>query len=348
VEGSRAQGPSIAPSEGALTRTVRLLLLVLGLGIVALLVWHAGPRLVLSMLGRVGWSFLAVAGIYALHLTIRAAALRRTILRVSVRYVDALRIRLAGDALSKLTLTGPFLSEPAKGWLLKQRGVPGADAFAAVAAEYLLYTVVSAWFVTLAVSLLLTQDSFAPAVGRAAAVALGMTIAFLVAFAFAAITGIGLIVPILRASHILIGKQRAEYAAREFGPVEGVLVAFLHAHPWRLTEVLVLEVAAHLALISEIWIVMPVLGLDPSWTGVLILEGGTKFIAIAFAFIPGQVGASEGVYALLAGTVGLPTAAGLTLALVRRMRGLLIAAASIVVLSSFVGYGDSQGAETTA
>lgn len=289
------------------------------------------------MLRRIGWSFLAVAGIYVLHLTFRAAALRRTVLRAPLRFRDALRIRFAGETVEKLTLTGPFLAVPAKGWLLKQRGLPAADAFAAVAAEYLLHIVVAAWLVILAVPLLLTQRSFPPAVGAAAVATLGITIAFLAAFAFAAITGIGLIAPILRASQLLIGRRRAEYAAREFEPVEGVLVAFLHAHPWRLTEVLVLEAAAHLMLVLEIWIVMLALGFDLSWTGALILEGGGKVISVAFAFIPGQVGASEGVTAMLAGTIGLPAAAGLTLALVRRMRGLVIAAASVVVLSLFEG-----------
>jgi hypothetical protein len=325
-----------------LTRTIRLLLLVLGLGIVAFLIWDAGPRLVLTMLRRIGWSFFAVAGLYALHLTIRAAALRRAVVCGPLRYMDALRIRLVGDTVDKLTFTGPFLALPAKGWLLKQRGLPGPDAYAAVAAEYLVYTVVSAWLVMVAMSLLLTQGSFPPAAGPAAVVAVVIAIAFLVAFAFAAMTGIGLIVPILRASRLLIGRRRAEYAAGEFDRVERVLIAFLHGHPWRLAELLVLEAAGHLALIAEIWLVMPALGLGLSWTGVLILEGGAKFIAIAFAFIPGQVGASEGVYALLAGIVGLPAAAGLTLALVRRMRGLLVAAAGVVVLSSF-GNRDGQG-----
>ena len=49
-----------------------------------------------------------------------------------------------------------------------------------------------------------------------------------------------------------------------------------------LTEVLVLETAAHSALIAEIWLVMPALGHDLSWSGVFMLEGGAKFIAIAF------------------------------------------------------------------
>ena len=62
-------------------------------------------------------------------------------------------------------------------------------------------------------------------------------------------------------------------------------------------------------------------------------EGGVKFVPIAFAFIPGQFGALEGVHALLAAAIGLPAAVGLTLALVRRMRGLLVAAVGVVVLA---------------
>ena len=89
-------------------------------------------------------------------------------------------------------------------------------------------------------------------------------------------------------------------------------------------------------MILEIWIVVAALGFRLPWRDPLIIEGGVKFIAVAFSFIPGQFGASEGVYALLFGAIGLPTAAGLTLALVRRVRGVLVAAAGVITLA-FVG-----------
>jgi hypothetical protein len=303
---------------------------------VALLVRRAGPALVLSMLARTGWTFPAIVGIYALHLAIRAAALQRTVLRDAVRFVDVLRIRLSGDALERLTFTGPFLAAPAKGWLLKQRGLAGADAFAAVVTEELLYGVVSSSLAILALSLLLARGSLPPGVGAGAVVVVAIATAFTGAFAFAAITGIGLIVPVLRASRVLIGPRRADYTAREFSPVEAAIVAFLHGRPGRLAEVLVMETAAHLLLIFEIWILIPALGYALSWTDPFILEGGVKFIGVAFVFVPGQVGVSEGVYALLARAIGLPTAAGLTLALVRRTRGLLVATAGVAVLARIV------------
>jgi len=58
-------------------------------------------------------------------------------------------------------------------------------------------------------------------------------------------------------------------------------------------------------------------------------------IGLVFAFVPGQVGAAESVYVLLARAVGLPAVVGLTLALVRRVRGLLVGAMAVGALTLF-------------
>ena len=171
----------------------------------------------------------------------------------------------------------------------------------------------------------------------AAVIALAVAVGFVAAFVFASLTGIGLIAPVVRFSYRVIGKRRADAAALAFGPIEAVIIAFLHGHPGRVARVLVTQTAAQVLLVTEVWVVIAGLGLAVSGTGSLILEGGAKFIATAFAFVPGQVGASEGAYALLAGAIGLPPAAGLTLALVRRMRGLLVASVGVIVLAFLEG-----------
>jgi hypothetical protein len=48
-----------------------------------------------------------------------------------------------------------------------------------------------------------------------------------------------------------------------------------------------------------------------------------------FFFVPSQVGASEGVYALVFQQAGLTAAAGFALAFVRRLRSLLAAAVGL-------------------
>jgi hypothetical protein len=192
---------------------------------------------------------------------------------------------------------------------------------------------VSSCLALIALWLLLARGALPPAVRSGTVVLMALTVAFVAAFAFAAISGIGLIVPVLRASRGLIGARRAQLAAHRFTRVENGIIRFLHEHHARLAEVLAIETAAHLLLVLEIWIVLAALGAFRSWNQPFIIEGAVKFVPIAFAFVPGQFGALEGVHALLAGAIGLPTAVGLTLALVRRMRGLLVAAAGVLALT---------------
>src|SRR5436190_260270 len=84
-----------------------------------------------------------------------------------------------------------------------------------------------------------------PPVRPAAVVILAATMAFIAAFAFAAVTSIGLIVPIVRAARVLIGARYAARAAHDLGPIEHALVTFLHSHPARLAEVFAMEITAH-------------------------------------------------------------------------------------------------------
>jgi len=303
----------------------------------ALLVWSTGPRLLLSLVERVGRRFPLVVVIYALHVCVRGVAVWRTAPDGAVPFRDVLRAQFSAEAVEMLTFTGPFLAEPTKGWLLTRRGLGMPDAFAAVITEHLLYAVVSTWLMAAAASLLLMHGMLPSAVWPAAAVVLIVTIAFLAAFAYAAVTGVGVIVPILRRLRLVIdawGADGAERAARAFEPIEHAIVTFLHRRYPRVAEVIAIEAFAQLMLIAEVWILVASLGFSVSRSTPLIIEGGVKFIGIAFAFIPGQFGAFEGVYAFLAHAVGLPAAAGLTLALVRRARSLLVAAGGLVVLSA--------------
>jgi hypothetical protein len=301
--------------------------------VLALLVLQAGPALLVRLLVQVGWSLPAIVALYAIHQGVRAVGLWRSILAGSVRFVEILRIRIVGESLEILTYTGPFLAEPAKGLLLKRCGLPSAIAFAAVATEYLLYTAVSAAMASVAFILLFARGTL-PGPTRPAALAIAaIAVAFNVALAFAAITGSGLIVPSVRALGAVIGRSRAAFAAEQIGHVERVLVSFLHDYPARLAEVLGIEVVAHALLASEVWIVLRALRLPFSALDPLLVEGGGKIIAAGFFFIPGQVGASEGVYALLLGAIGFAAATGVTLSLARRIRAALVAGLSLLVLA---------------
>jgi hypothetical protein len=308
------------------------LLLAVGLGLAVVVVWYVGARVVLDLLIRIRWRVLLVSGIYAMHVGIRAAALWRVMLTSALSYPDILRIRLSAEAVERLTFTGPFLAEPTKGWLLTRRGTPTSAAFAAVITEYLLYTLVSSCLAMAALLVLVERQALPIEFRPAAVIILIVAAVFVVAFTFASLTGIGLIVPALRSAHVVMG-QRALRLSERFSRIEAVIIEFLHEHPHRLFEVLAIETAAQALLVTEVWFVIAVLGYSPSWTQSLIIEGGVKFVAIVFAFVPGQVGAAEGTYALIAKAIGLPAAVGLTIAVARRIRSPLVAVVGLIALA---------------
>jgi hypothetical protein len=66
----------------------------------------------------------------------------------------------------------------------------------------------------------------------------------------------------------------------------------------------------------------------------LVMEGAIKLIGAVFFFIPGQLGAAEGVYVVLSDTLNVGPAAGLTLALIRRLRAMLVAAAGLAAAAA--------------
>jgi hypothetical protein len=307
-------------------------LLIIGLSVIVWLVRRSGPSVVWTLVVGMRWRLLFVACLYLTYLAIRALALWR-IVPAPLRYLDVLRIRLSGDAIEILTFTGPFFAEPTKGWLLTRSGLPADEAYAAVATEYLIYNVVTASLSATALVMWITLGALPPLARPIAFVLLGILAVFLGTFVYVASSGIGVIAPIIRSSAAIIGRRRAEVVAQTFSRVERVLVDCLHRRHRAVVEVFAIHAASQVLLMAEIYVVLTAIVTRTAWWYPAMIEGAAKFTGLLFAFIPAQVGASEGVYAFLTGVLGLSTTAGLTLALVRRIRGVLVAAIGVGALT---------------
>lgn len=69
--------------------------------------------------------------------------------------------------------------------------------------------------------------------------------------------------------------------------------------------------------------------------------------SLAFFFIPWQLGASEGVYALLFDTLGLTSTLGVGVALARRVRSVLATGVGLAVLALFTRHSRPNGPHAT-
>ena len=144
-------------------------------------------------------------------------------------------------------------------------------------------------------------------------------------------TGIGLLEPAVRCAKPLLGARRTTSAAARVRAMEAPLLKLLHGNPSRFGEAVAAQLLAHSLLVLEIWLFFGSLGLSAGPAVPWIVEGGVKFINAAFFFVPGQIGAAEGVNALIVRSVGFAGAIGVALSLMRRARAAVVAGIGAVV-----------------
>ena len=178
---------------------VRALLLLAGVSLLVYLVVDLGPREIFALLLQIGWGFVGIAALYALHQAARARALCLAVaVPGAVALRDAFFIRLSGEAVQFLTSTGPFLSEPSKAALLGRRGLSRTEGFAATIAEYLAYMFVSAAMLAGAAWYLTSRGDLPPAMHTTARVLLVVSTMFLLVSAVAITRRIYLIGGVMR------------------------------------------------------------------------------------------------------------------------------------------------------
>ncbi len=329
------------PSPGAVAagkrNRWRAVLLALGCALFGYLVLRIGLREVVRPLVEIGWYFAVITAVYLCWEVVRALAYRECIaVSGSCPLWDALRFRLSGEAIQFLTSTGPFLAEPAKMWLLRQRGFNVKQAVAATLTEYLLYTFSSALLAVAGLACLLANFPLSRGVADSAKALLIGTGVFLAVAACAIAGRIYLIGTILKwFRSVPWAGRRLSFADQDLRETEDLLFVVLRDRPLRFLSIMALEFAAQGLLILELFVLLAATKESFSIYTSFLIEGATKFIGFAFFFIPGQVGAAEGTYALIFKAIGLPGSAGFALAVARRLRSLLVAGVGLALAPSW-------------
>jgi Lysylphosphatidylglycerol synthase TM region len=314
---------------------VRAAFLIVGIALFVYLAWQLGPAAVLDMLGRIGWAAVPIALAYATFQWVRAIALARSVTSAqALGFRDALWIRLSGEAVQFLTFTGPFLAEPAKAVLLKGRGLRATEGFAATLTEYLSYTFTAAALSIVALWWLLAHGMVSGAIRAAAIAILCVMVTFLGTAAIAIATRVHLLGAILEGvASLPIVRSRLRPNMTDVHRVEDLLLDVMHDRPARFARILLIEAAATAVHIVELVVIMRALEIGAGFGTATLIEGATKFIGLAFFFIPGQVGASEGAHTIVFEAVSLPAAAGFTVPFIRRIRSAVVAALGLMALS---------------
>jgi hypothetical protein len=255
---------------------------------------------------RIGRGFAAILVLSGLREAARALAWTHTFGgtdRLPLR--DALRARLAGEALNTLLPMGSLVGEPVKAQHVIDR-LPFTTALSALVVEFAFYSA-SLVFLLGAAALAMLP----PVAALGAMVVLGAAA-----------------MPALKR------------APRLFEPLR----RFAVDRPRRAWGILALEASYHVLGIAEVYVTLLFLvpgGV--AWSSAVLLETVNRGVTIVFKMLPMRVGVDEASAALVTNRLALGSTTGVMLALVRKLRLLFWAALGLALIALRAGKHAARG-----
>lgn len=308
---------------------LNILVAVIGVGLLFVTVQRVGGwPAVVSGIAHVGWWFVVVVLLGAARMACRAAAWMAAIHEARLPFSTAFGAVLAGDTAGNLTPLGVFASEPTKILITRER-LSTVVSVASVAIENAFYTT-SVLIVFLAGTWIFLQRADVPAnleqisEGILIVVAGAALIGVVVARARPAV--LTRLAPLVAR---LAGRAASGEALQE---VERRIYDVLQWPASRLLSVAAWEGIFHVLAVAEVWLVLRLLpgGTVVTVADAFVMESTGRFITVAFKFVPYRVGIDEVGSSAVAQVLGLGPSAGVTLALIRRIRILILNAIGLI------------------
>lgn len=324
--------PSPSSANRRAIRWLSLAFAAIGLALLVETVRRVGWAEVRAGVGSVGWWFGAIVALGGLRFAARARSWVACAGESSFRTGRAFEAALAGDALGNLTPLGLLASEPTK-VLLTRRYLSTPQAVSSVAVDNVFY-ILSVLVMVAAGTLVFLRRAGVPDALRTGAdlvlAGVGLALAFAVLVArhrpavlsWLAATGARLL-------------QRPERTTEFLRDLEARFYGLLEWPAGRLARVVAWQAAFHAAAVVEVYLILVLLPGSAHATIVdaFVLETAGRLITVVFKFVPYRLGVDEAGSALVARMLALDPTAGVTLALIRRLRILSWNAVGLALLA---------------
>ncbi|HYW69549.1 MAG TPA: lysylphosphatidylglycerol synthase transmembrane domain-containing protein [Pyrinomonadaceae bacterium] len=284
----------------------------------AYFVKRAGVGQITAGIRNLGIGFVLILAISSVRQLARSIAWVFCAEGNRLRFPDALRARLMGDAIGNILPFASFIvSEPAKPALIRDR-VPLTTGLSSIVIENIFYSISVIIFITTGmVTALLTFNSN---VFRIASL-----VTFAAIFIIVILGGLCLRREIRVLSGVVGLFQRwFPKGIDRARAIEEQVYGFHRRHRSRFLPILFFEGCFHCAGVLEIyttlWFISP--AQPPTLFKAFILESVNRLISMIFKFIPLRLGVDEAGTAKVSALLQFSEPAGVTLAIIRKARDL--------------------------
>lgn len=298
-----------------------------GVTLLALAVRQVGAAEIADGLRRVGWGLVPILALAGARFALRAEAWRLCMpAHTRLGYRQAFRAFLAGDAIGNVTPLGILASEPAKAILVRHH-LATRESVASLALDNLVYG--GSILVVLAIGVVTLIATVPLPFGWPAAAVL-----LLVLLAAGALVGVRLL---RRGTWGASRGARPPWRAR-LAAIRESVIRLSADHPARLWRVLALDLLFHALAAFEVFLTLRwLLGTSPTVAQAIIFETLNRVVTVAFKFVPFRLGVDEVFSGALAPALAIDPAAGVTLAVVRKVRNLAWAAVGLLLVAAHSG-----------
>jgi hypothetical protein len=294
-----------------------------GLLLFAYFVWKSGTSEIAAGIRKLGAGFLLVLLISSIRYIVRTLGWTLCFTgEHRLRFRDAFRAYVVGDAMGNLTPLGLVASEPTKAALVRDR-VPLLVAVSALAVQNLFYSLSVALFILSGIVALLLSFPLTPGLRLMSLISLGVVCAIII---------FGLTVYRLRWKFLSAGFERLrrtrvgkrflqEKQRENTSAVEDTIYGFYSRHRARCALIMVLEVCFHLAGSLEVYVTLSFISdVPPTFLAAYVLESVNRIINVVFKFVPLRAGVDEAGSSWVTKVLKFGVATGTTLAIVRKAR----------------------------
>jgi len=294
-----------------------------GAALFAYAVRRAGIADILDGIRRVGWGLVLILGLAGLRFLIRAECWRLCLPRtVAFPLPRAFAAFLAGDAVGSVTPLGLLASEPTKVLLTRHHLAP-REGIASLAVENIVYAASVMTVIGIGVIALMTNVPLPRgwiAAGLAALVAM--------------LAGAALAIRAMRGTWDPARGSRPRWRER-LATVRDEAVQFSGGHPRRLWRVFALDLLFHALAVLEVFVTLQWLlgNRSPTFVQAIVFEALNRIVTAVFKFVPFRVGIDEASAGALAPMLSINPAAGVALAVVRKVRNLFWAAVGLALIA---------------
>jgi len=296
---------------------------LLGLLLFAFFVWKAGTGEIASGIRRLGAGFLLVLAISSIRYIVRTLGWTLCFTGPDrLRFRDAFRAYVVGDAMGNLTPLGLVASEPTKAALVRDR-VPLIVAVSALAVQNLFYSLSVALFILSGIVTLLLSFPLTSGLRLMSLISLGVVSAIILSgFTIYHLRWKFLSAGLERLRKHRLGQRFLKEKQREnTSAVEDTVYGFYSRHRGRCALIMALEICFHLAGVLEVFVTLSFISdVQPTFLAAYVLESVNRIINVVFKFVPLRAGVDEAGSSWVTKVLQFGVTTGTTLAIVRKAR----------------------------